>query len=173
MKRFLLLLLVLTIPVMFAMNCGKTPPPAEETQPVIEELTPPEPEPEPKPEPELEPEPEPIKNTDFMLIYFDFDKYNLVDSAKEALEHNAALLKEYPDAIIKIEGHCDKRGTDKYNLSLGDNRAKAAKDYLRELGINENRLQTISYGKRQLAFEGDTEPIHAKNRRCEFVVESQ
>jgi len=106
-------------------------------------------------------------------VYFDFDKYNLVDSAKQALDHNAMILKDNPNLMIRIEGHCDERGTIEYNLSLGEKRAAAAKKYLTDLGIDPGRLQTISYGKERPAVAGSNEAAWAKNRRDEFKIISQ
>jgi len=173
MKRFILFALLLTFPLLFGLNCGGPPPPEPEA-PVIEETTPPPVE-ETKPEPEPEPEPEVIKisESDFMTVYFDFDKYNLVDSAKQALEHNARVLKDNPNVIIKIEGHCDERGTVEYNLSLGEKRAKSAMDYINQLGVGAGRISIISYGKTRPADPRSNEEAWAKNRRCEFRIVSQ
>jgi peptidoglycan-associated lipoprotein len=106
-------------------------------------------------------------------VYFDFDKYNLRPDARTALDHDAEMLKEFPDAMIMLEGHCDERGTVEYNLSLGEKRAKAAKDYLVGLGISPDRLSIISYGKERPADPGHNEAAWAKNRRVEFRIISQ
>ncbi|HHI02170.1 MAG TPA: peptidoglycan-associated lipoprotein Pal [candidate division Zixibacteria bacterium] len=108
-----------------------------------------------------------------MTVYYDFDKYNLVDSAKAALENNARVLKDNPSVMVKIEGHCDERGTVEYNLSLGEKRAKAAKDYLIDLGVDAGRLDIISYGKERPVDPGHNEAAWAKNRRAAFIVTSQ
>ncbi|UCD17410.1 MAG: peptidoglycan-associated lipoprotein Pal [Candidatus Zixiibacteriota bacterium] len=170
--RKLSLLVLLGAVAVFLMGCPKPPPPPPE-EPVVAE---PEPEPEPpEPEPKPEPEPEPVLITeaDFVIVYFDFDKYNLVDSAKAALDNNARVLKENPNVVIMIEGHCDERGTIEYNLSLGEKRASSAMQYLVDLGINAARLKTISYGKEKPAMPGHNEAAWAKNRRAEFKVMSQ
>ncbi len=83
------------------------------------------------------------------------------------------MLNEFPDAIMKIEGHCDERGTVEYNLSLGEKRAKAVMDYLTGLGINANRLSVISYGKERPNDTGNNEAAWSKNRRAEFRIVSQ
>ena len=114
-----------------------------------------------------------ISEADFKKIYFDFDKYTLVDSAKTALEQNARILKDNMNVIIKIEGHCDERGTVEYNLSLGEKRAKAAMDYLKGLGIAEGRMSVISYGKSRPIDPASNEAAWAKNRRDEFRIVSQ
>ena len=80
-------------------------------------------------------------------IHFSFDRYDLEGEARETLKVNADWLKRNPAARIEIEGHCDERGTNEYNLALGAKRAQAAKDYLITLGISTERLSTISYGE--------------------------
>ncbi|MFC1475126.1 OmpA family protein, partial [Candidatus Zixiibacteriota bacterium] len=92
---------------------------------------------------------------------------------KGALDTNYKLLVDFPDAIIKIEGHCDERGTVEYNLSLGEKRAKAMMDYLTGLGVAESRLSIISYGKERPVDTGSNEDAWAKNRRGEFKIISQ
>ncbi|MFH2035472.1 MAG: peptidoglycan-associated lipoprotein Pal [Candidatus Zixiibacteriota bacterium] len=171
MKK-LLLFTLLSAFLILMVGCGHKPEPVPEA-PVIEEPTP-EPEPVKEVIPEPEPEVIPMKDSDFMTIYFDFDKYNLVDKAKKSLDNNAALLKSKREVIIVIEGHCDERGTEKYNLSLGDKRAMSAKDYLLQLGVNPAQIhETVSYGKSKPVDTGHTETAWAKNRRCEFKIYSQ
>lgn len=114
-----------------------------------------------------------IVESEFQTVYFDFDKYNLRPDAKSSLDSNYALLKMFPDVVIKIEGHCDERGTVEYNLSLGQKRAQSTQDYLTGLGIAANRISTISYGKERPAVQGNDEAAWAKNRRCEFRIISQ
>ena len=118
-----------------------------------------------------EPEVEPLQGSDFSTVYFDFDKYNIRSDARTALEYNAGILKEYPDAMIMIEGHCDERGTVEYNLALGEKRADAVKDYLAQLGINKTRMETISYGKERPVDLGHNEIAWQKNRRAAFKVQ--
>ncbi|MEW6015893.1 MAG: peptidoglycan-associated lipoprotein Pal [Candidatus Zixiibacteriota bacterium] len=169
MKRLILLGLVLMLAFVIS-GCPKKTPPPPEAPPPVEEPKPQEPtKPEPKPEPEVKK----VTESDFRIVYFDFDKYNLVDSAKQALDHNAMILKDNPNLMIRIEGHCDERGTIEYNLSLGEKRAAAAKKYLTDLGIDPGRLQTISYGKERPAVAGSNEAAWAKNRRDEFKIISQ
>ncbi|MEP0828203.1 MAG: peptidoglycan-associated lipoprotein Pal [bacterium] len=169
MKRFLILSLAM-VTIMWVAGCGKKKQPVVETPPPVEQPKQPEPT---KPEPTPEPEVKKVTESDFRIVYFDFDKYNLVDSAKRALDHNAMILKDNPNLIIRIEGHCDERGTIEYNLSLGEKRAAAAKKYLTDLGIDPGRLQTISYGKERPAVAGSNEAAWAKNRRDEFKIISQ
>jgi len=106
-------------------------------------------------------------------VYFDFDKYDLRSDAKAAIDANFGLLQEFPDAIVKIEGHCDERGTIEYNLSLGEKRANAVMDYLVGQGIATARLSVISYGKERPADPAHNEAAWDKNRRTEFRIISQ
>jgi peptidoglycan-associated lipoprotein len=114
-----------------------------------------------------------LQETQFQTVYFDFDKYDLRADAKASLDANFALLQEFPDAIVKVEGHCDERGTVEYNLSLGEKRAKAVMTYLAGRGIAQARLSIISYGKERPVDPGHNETAWAKNRRAEFKVVSQ
>jgi peptidoglycan-associated lipoprotein len=108
----------------------------------------------------------------FETVYFDFDKSDLREDARNVLTKNAEiLLKQKTGERIKIEGHCDERGSAEYNLALGERRAKSALQYLVTLGIQPDRLSIISYGKEKPAVQGDEEQAWAKNRRAEFVID--
>jgi peptidoglycan-associated lipoprotein len=103
-------------------------------------------------------------------IYFDFDKFNLKDTARATLAKHAQWLKDNAGAVIRIEGNCDERGSNEYNLALGERRAASAKKYLMYLGISPDRLETISYGEeRPVCFEHN-EDCWWKNRRDDFVI---
>ncbi len=102
--------------------------------------------------------------------YFDFDKYELRDDARSALATDAEWLKKYPSIQILIEGHCDERGTNEYNLALGERRANAAKDYLVSLGVDGGRIKTVSYGKERPSCTESNEECWAKNRRAHLVI---
>jgi peptidoglycan-associated lipoprotein len=104
-------------------------------------------------------------------IYFDFDKATLTPDSRELLISNGEWLRLNPDIDIIIEGHCDERGTNEYNLALGDRRAESVKVFLIDLGINNSRLKTISYGEERPSDSGHTEAAWAKNRRAHFLVE--
>jgi len=106
----------------------------------------------------------------FKDIYFDFDKYDVRQEDKDVLQGVASWLLKNPPAKILVEGHCDERGTNEYNLALGDRRAKAARDYLVALGIGSVRVETISYGEEKPVCTEKTEECWAKNRRAHFVV---
>lgn len=104
-------------------------------------------------------------------IYFDYDKSDLSSEARETLNKNAqTLLKSKSGVKIKVEGHCDERGSAEYNLALGERRAKSALQYLLTLGVQPDRLTVISYGKEKPAVKGSDEAAWSKNRRAEFVV---
>lgn len=108
----------------------------------------------------------------FETVYFDFDSSDLRQDARNTLTKNAdILLKSKQAAKIKIEGHCDERGSAEYNLALGERRAKSALQYLTTLGVQPNRLSIISYGKEKPAVLGNNEDAWAKNRRDEFVID--
>ena len=101
-------------------------------------------------------------------IYFEFDQFTLDAAARQTLSKNADYLKANGGVQVVVEGHCDERGSDEYNLALGESRALAAKEYLVSLGISANRLSVISYGEEKPAVSGSTEEAWAKNRRAEF-----
>jgi len=105
----------------------------------------------------------------FETIYFDFDKSDLRQDARDVLTKNAdIILKAKAGAKVQIEGHCDERGSAEYNLALGERRAKSALQYLITLGVPADRLSIISYGKEKPAVDGHDEAAWAKNRRAEF-----
>lgn len=104
------------------------------------------------------------------LIYFDFDKFDLKAEAKDVLKAKAELLKKYPSWKLLIEGHCDNRGTEEYNLALGERRARAAYEFLVVLGVPSSRLKVVSFGEERPAVDANNESAWAKNRRDEFKV---
>ena len=101
-------------------------------------------------------------------IFFEFDKYEIKQESKQILTKNAGLLKQFPQIKVKIEGHCDERGTEEYNLALGERRARAAYEFLVLMGIDSSKLQIISYGEEYPAVQGSNEAAWSKNRRDEF-----
>ncbi len=103
-------------------------------------------------------------------IYFDFDSAILQVQAREKLQRIASWLSQNPDTIIRIEGNCDERGSEEYNLTLGERRAVAAKNYLASLGISPKNLVTISFGEENPADPGHNEAAWEKNRRDEFNI---
>lgn len=103
-------------------------------------------------------------------IFFDFDKYEVRPGDAKTLEENARWLKQNGNALLLIEGHCDERGTNEYNLALGERRAKATRDHLVSLGIEGSRITVISYGEERPVCTERTEGCWTKNRRAHFLV---
>jgi len=101
-------------------------------------------------------------------VYFEYDSYTLSAEARQTLARNAAWLKENATLAVTIEGHCDERGSDEYNLALGERRAVAVKNYLSTLGVAHQRLSVVSFGEEQPAIAGHDESAWSKNRRAEF-----
>ncbi len=180
MKRVMILILVCLVAVAFTTSCKPKVKPAPPVTPQVKE--------QPKVE-KVEPQKPIVKpalseeeifmaksleqvNKEQLLrmINFDYDKFDVREDAKGLLEGNAAWLKKWKSAKILIEGHCDERGTEDYNLALGEKRAKGAYDYLISLGIPAERMKTISYGKSQPLDMGKDESAWAKNRRAQFLI---
>ena len=103
-------------------------------------------------------------------INYGFDSYALSDAGKTALDHHAEWLNARQSIAIQIEGHCDERGTNEYNMALGAKRARTAYDYLRAKGVAEARMSTISYGEELPLDPRSNEAAWAKNRRAHFKV---
>jgi len=103
-------------------------------------------------------------------IYFDFDKSFIRLEYRPILQEKAAFLKDYPDTQVRIEGNCDERGTNEYNLALGDRRGSSAKNFLISLGIAADRIETISYGEERRLALGHDEASWSQNRRDDFVL---
>lgn len=103
-------------------------------------------------------------------VYFEFDSAALLAAAQDVLKRKAVWLRANPGASVVVEGHCDERGTNEYNLALGDRRAEGAKSFLMDLGIAGARLTTVSYGEERPVDSGKNEESWAKNRRAHFVI---
>lgn len=111
------------------------------------------------------------RTTEGMLpVYFDFDSSDIRKDQGARVELNADFIKKQKDYDIKIEGNCDQRGTNEYNMALGERRALSAKKYLINLGVDESKLRTISYGEERVLLHGHDELSWAQNRRADFVV---
>ena len=106
-------------------------------------------------------------------VHFDYDSYELRGDARDVLRTNADWLRQNPSNKVEVEGHCDSRGTVEYNLALGAKRAKSVRDYLTSLGIEADRMTTISYGKELSLCSEEVETCWAQNRRAHFVVLNQ
>ena len=174
-KHWMLLALVLIIPAMlFTVSCQKQ---TVKTEPTAE----------PAKEPVAEEQPTEV-TSDASLdadeaalmaarnmflnehIYFAFDRYNLDDAAQEVLMRKADFLRANGDIYITIEGHADERGTNEYNLALGDRRAESAKSFLVDMGIEAYRISTVSYGEERPLCNEQNEECWSKNRRDQFVI---
>ena len=105
-------------------------------------------------------------------MFFDFDKYDIRPTDAKTLDTNAAWLKSN-DNLVLIEGHCDERGTNEYNLALGERRAKAAMNYLVAQGVQASRITIISYGKERPTCTEHSESCWAQNRRAHFLVKAR
>jgi len=112
----------------------------------------------------------PAQQAELEKIYFDFDSFILSAPARTTLSKNAEFLQKNTSFKVRIEGNCDERGSDEYNLALGEKRAKSAMKYLATMGIPAERLSIISYGKEKPADPGHDEAAWAKNRRDEFIL---
>lgn len=103
-------------------------------------------------------------------VYFEYDKFDIKPESRRVLARKAELLKLYPQIRVSIQGHCDERGTEEYNLALGERRARAAHEFLVYSGVNPTQLEMVSFGKLRPAVSGNTENAWAQNRRDEFIV---
>jgi outer membrane protein OmpA-like peptidoglycan-associated protein len=111
-----------------------------------------------------------MKRFTFKKIYYDTDEYYLRPESVQELDNIVKVLKANPQINLSIDGHCDSRNTDEYNMMLGDNRAKAAYDYLVKNGISDRRLMTVSYGERRPIAPNDSPENMQLNRRTEFNI---
>ena len=115
---------------------------------------------------------EEVRNMLATMIHFDLDKSNIRSDDMGALDQKVAILQANPDLRIRVGGHCDERGSDEYNLALGNRRAQAAKQYLVSHGIDASRIETQSWGEERPMVDGHDESAWSQNRRAEFEVTS-
>ena len=106
-------------------------------------------------------------------VFFDYDSSSLSPDGQDALAVTASWLKSHPEFSLLIEGHCDERGTQQYNLALGDRRANIAREYLATLGVDDGRLRTVSYGEERPFSNGSSEEAWRQNRRAHLVLVKQ
>ncbi len=111
-----------------------------------------------------------VSSKEFRSIYFEFDRSVLQPQAKQDLNHNSEVLRERSNIRVEIQGNCDERGTEEYNLALGMRRADAARRYLIDLGISPSRIASISFGEENPAVRGHSESAWSRNRRDDFIV---
>lgn len=175
--------LVLCFALMATVGCGKkqpeTPPPAPppaEPAPPPAPPPPPPPPPAPKPAAPTEDEIFAAKSLDQLNaekplgdVFFDYDSAALSEDARANLEKNATWLKRWTSTKILVEGHCDSRGTNEYNIALGDRRANAVREYLASLGITGDRVQVVSKGEEQPFCTEENESCWSQNRRGHFI----
>lgn len=138
-----------------------------------ETVKPEEPKPAPAPQAEEVPQPQAMPQPEIKLesVYFDFDKSNIRNDASQVLTKNAETLKGASGVRVRIEGNCDERGANEYNMALGERRTNSVRDYLLNLGIDKNLLITVSYGEEKPVCTEHNEECWSKNRRVDFVVE--
>ena len=105
-------------------------------------------------------------------VFFAYDSWTISEDGRQALSRDAEWMKSNSSAQIKVEGHCDERGTSAYNLVLGEKRAKAARNYLVELGVGANRLSVVSYGKERPSCDEHTEACYQQNRRGHLALKT-
>lgn len=112
-------------------------------------------------------------NSPLKPVFFLYDSDQLDDTARKVMAANADILKQYSTWVVTVEGHCDERGTAEYNLALGDRRALAVRNYMVTLGVNAERLRTVSYGKEFPFDPGHDETAWSHNRRAHFMLTSK
>ncbi len=103
-------------------------------------------------------------------VYFDFDKSDLREDTRATLQRHARVLSANPTVNVLVEGHCDERGTEEYNVALGERRAERVRSYLTSLGVDNSRMKTVSYGEIRPRAQGHDESAWAENRRSHFVL---
>jgi peptidoglycan-associated lipoprotein len=175
MKRFMFGILIMLVMAAFFNSCKKevvTTPPKEEKVEKVEEVTPKVEKPQLTEEELIQRQTlEELNRMGYLnRINFDFDKYFIRGDMKPILEQNAQWLLKHSTVVVTIDGHCDERGTEEYNMALGEKRAESAKNYLLNLGVPGERMKTVSYGKIRPLVRGVDEESHFKNRRDEFTI---
>jgi peptidoglycan-associated lipoprotein len=178
-KPALAIALILALPFLACHHGPKPGPPALPTPPPAAPATPP---PAPTPvetTPPIENEYDRLKNMAadqidrlglLQDVHFELDSSELRDADRQVLNENAAKLKQFDFLKVKVEGHCDERGSVEYNLALGQRRSKAAFDYLVSLGVAADRLSSVSFGKEVPMCQESNEDCWARNRRAHFAV---
>ena len=169
-KVLMVLFLVFVVSVTGLIGCASK---KKIIEPVKQETKAPAKKPEPPavvPKAPEKEEPAVPSDLSFATIYFDFDKSNIRSDQRSALENNSQLMSRYETVKIRIEGNCDERGTEEYNMALGQRRADSVERFLTDYGISSSRISTISYGEMRSADSGHSEAAWAKNRRADIVI---
>jgi peptidoglycan-associated lipoprotein len=171
-QAFLLAVILVSVLTLVGCHPRKMPPvqPGKETKAPTEQATR-EPAQKPPEKPITPIQPGQGEEAVLKDIHFEYDKYNITDEAAGLLSQNADYLMKNPEVSILIEGNCDERGTEEYNLALGEKRALAARDYFVRFGIDKSRLSIISYGEERPLDPASNEEAWAKNRRDHFVIQ--
>jgi len=183
MTRKGLAALLMVVALVTVVGCKKKPP-ATNPDMVIKPTTAEPTQPPPPPEPTIggDQTPNPLSGdlqeaAEYAMrqgllgdVFFDYDQFDLRQDARDRLAQNAKFLTGHPEFILTIEGHADERGTNDYNLALGDRRAAAAREYLVTLGVAANRLRTVSYGEERPFCSESTESCWQQNRRAHFTI---
>jgi peptidoglycan-associated lipoprotein len=176
------LLVVLTVAA-----CSKKvpPPPPPPPEPPVAAAPPPPPPPPPAPKPAPPPAPKPLTEEELFArktlaelnaemplgdVLFDYDMSTIRDDQRALLQKNADWMRKWTTTRVTIEGHADARGTNEYNLALGERRGNAVRDYLTSLGIAANRMVVISKGEEEPVCTEMTDPCYARNRRGHFII---
>ncbi|HEY4484817.1 MAG TPA: peptidoglycan-associated lipoprotein Pal [Nitrospiria bacterium] len=159
--------------VLLLSGCPKKTQPVKATAVTEEKVKPAEEAPAPAPAPVIVETPvsKPVELPPPADIHFDYDKYTIRSEDRPSLEATVRWLTANPGSKLKIEGNCDERGTNEYNLALGERRAKAVKSFLTAMGVDASRLSTISYGEERPVCSDSSESCFAKNRRAHFSVQ--
>lgn len=189
LRRLVWLSATVIIVALIVVACGRKtppPPPPPPAPPPAPTAPPPPPPPPPPPAPAPAappPAPKPPSEedlfraktlaqvtADFTDITFDYDQFNIRDDQRPTLQRNADYLRRWTTVRVTIEGHADARGTNEYNLALGQRRAAAIRDYLVGVGVAADRMVVVSKGEEELVCREDTEACHQSNRRGHFVA---
>lgn len=183
-KWYVALLVILAMSLFITAGCGKkkvtTEPPAPVEVKDDTDWTPPPPPPPAEPvvdeealaaEAATRAKNEAVEELKSVTIGFAFDSYDLTEEAREVLSLKANIMRKYDDVAVVIEGHCDERGTEEYNLALGERRARAAYQHLVILGVDPVRMSIVSFGEERPIDPAHNETAWEKNRRAEFVVQ--
>lgn len=190
LRRLVWLTATVLVLALIVVGCSRRtpPPPPPPPAPPPAETAPPPPPPPPAPPKPTPPPPQPPRqlseeelfaqktlaqlNAEMPLadVLFDYDQFNVRDDQRPALQRNADYLRRWTSVRATIEGHADTRGTNEYNLALGQRRATAVRDYLVNLGIAADRFVIVSKGEEEPVCGDDTEACHAQNRRGHFII---
>jgi peptidoglycan-associated lipoprotein len=191
LRRLMWLSATVLFVALIVIGCSKKvpppppPPPAPPPAPTAPPPPPPPPPPPAAPAPAPPPAPKPLSEEDLFRqktlaqlnaempladVMFDYDQFNIRDDQRGLLQKNADYMRRWTTVRVSVEGHADLRGTNEYNLALGQRRANAVRDYLVSLGVTTDRFVIIGKGEEEPVCSEDTEACHARNRRVHFII---